>query len=142
MKTITIEHPLRPMYYWDERPRARLEESEFFIALTDEEKTTLVTMLDTDFRDNVFKHHLNFMGSLNRSLEKVNLDFDENQKSALAKTMLLTAFGPGYVSENPDGSLVPDPDLREVHSIPDDMDIQEYMEREVLPKDELAWVAD
>lgn len=138
--TIIIEHPLRHMYYWNAKVKQKLIDSGYFDDWEPTDKDTLLKIMDEDLNDNVFKVYLDLFGSLNYFLKKNDLNMEASQKEALFKIMILPGFGPGYVSENPDGSLVPDPELREVHRIPEDMDIQEYMEREVLPKDELAWV--
>lgn len=140
MKKIIIEHPLRHMYYWNNEAKQRLADTEFYEGWEPPTKEQFILIMDKYLGVVVFKSYNDAISSLRYYLKKANLQVTPDQEESILTSMILTGWGQGYVSENPDGSIIPDPDLREVHTIPETMDIQEYMERKVLPNDELAWV--
>jgi len=142
MKEIIIEHPLRHMYYWNDEAKQRLADTDFYESWEPPTKEQFILTMDKYLGVVVFKSYNDAISSLRYYLRKANLQVNPDQEEIILNSMILTGWGQGYISENSDGSLISDPALREVHTIPEDMDIQEYMEREVFPNDELAWVID
>jgi type I restriction enzyme M protein len=149
---ITVERPLRLNFQVNEERLARLETESAFVnlalskkrggaaleeiqagkALQESIKTALQGMGET-----LYKNRDEFEKALTQTLKPLKV-------AVAVKKAILNALSErdetAEICEDSDGNPEPDPDLRDYENVPLKEDIDEYMQREVLPHVLDAWM--
>ncbi len=135
---ITVERPQRLRFEVSDDALAAIRASKPFRALPSEDAARLVTALDS-LRDADGATRATFERSLTRALRA----HDVAPGAPLLKAIWAAVSVPdpdGELQTDRKGHPLPDPDLRDNENVPLGDDVEEYLEREVLPHVPDAWI--
>lgn len=144
-RSVVVEHPLKARYSWNAAFAEILNSSEKFSKVSPERKADIVSVIEKAFADvethidsrNELDSHLD---ASSKSLKIKNLT--KAEKDTIASALADTEAGEGKVSWDSKGNLIPDVSQRETETIPLVEEVEPYLDREVRPYDENAWVDD
>ena len=140
-RTITVEQPLRQVFTVDAERIERAMEARQVAALDAEHRHDLRAALDSLEQGRTWTNQKEFLAAFGPDLGSHGVTL----KPAAHKAVVAA-----FAESSPDGDVVkgsrgqtePDTSLRDTENVPLGEDVQEYVEREVLPWAPEAWVDD
>ena len=154
---ITVERPLRRNFKVDEERLERLKQTSQFQSLAESKKRKdaaskakeelegkklqerIVAALRGLGNSHIYKNQATFEKELRHALDKTSLDLKAPLYKAILESLSERDEGAEIVLDSK-GNPLPDSDLRDNENVPLGENIDEYMEREVLPYVPEAWV--
>lgn len=151
---ITVERPLRLNFQASEERLARLENESAFVNIAMSKKRGGAALEEIEAGKALQESIKTALRSLGETLYKNRDEFEtaltdalraaEVKIAATVKKAILNALSErdetAEICTDKDGNLEPDADLRDYENVPLKDDIDEYMQREVLPHVPDAWV--
>lgn len=138
-RTITVEQPLRLVFSVDADKVEQVMEAKAVAALDKDHRHDLRTALATLEKDRTWKSQADFEKVLGPALGA----HDVALKPAVRKAVVAAFAEPspeGEIVKTPRGKVEADSGLRDTENVPLSEDVNEYVEREVLPWAPEAWV--
>jgi len=134
-RQITIERPLRLNFSLTEERIAKLREAPFFLKMWDEERTSLLTTLESLKNTTIYPNR--------EAFEKILKPLGKTLSAALKNKLIDTLSERDENADlclDKDGKPQSDTETRDYENVPYEMDIQEYFDREVKPYVPDAWI--
>lgn len=142
-RSVVVEHPLKACYSWNSSTKNALNHSEKFSKLSVDRRHDISLVLEEAFPEFAVpvKSRQEFEALLDTGAKAVKVkNLTKAEKDTLASALVDVEAGDGIVSVDSKGKIIPDVSQRETETIPLVEDVEEYLDREVRPYDNEAWI--